>query len=388
MSQSPADPGARPRYRTISDKIEEKDAPTSGFDYLRLFLSLFILVWHSIYISGAHFDHWIWLSLWRPFPASLVPMFFALSGFLVAASLGRNPIHRFVTLRIVRIFPALTVEVALSALLLGLLFTSATPLHYLASPKMHAYFLNIIGIVHTNLPGVFAGNPHPGEINNQLWTIPFEFECYLALVIVAIVGLAARPHLFAVLVALAVVLITAKALLLTHHDPKAHEPGRLLVVTFLFGVIFYLWRAKIPYNAVLGGLSVVASVVLLESADLSYLAAAPLAYATLWIGLMRLPAIPFGDLSYGIYLFHFPIEQLVTHYLPAAAHSWWLISLISIPLVGFCAFLSWTFVERPILLRKALFLAGADWVQARCADALGRLGLPRWRGLPPADRFS
>ncbi|HEY6734770.1 MAG TPA: hypothetical protein VI256_13440 [Roseiarcus sp.] len=91
----------------------------------------------------------------------------------------------------------------------------------------------------------------------------------------------------------------------------------------------------------------------------SYLASFPVAYLTVWLGLRNPPRIPFGDLSYGVYLLHFPIEQTVMHLCPGAG-TWWRLTLITLPPTFACAWLSWNLVEQPILSRKASILAALD----------------------------
>ena len=102
---------------------------------------------------------------------------------------------------------------------------------------------------------------------------------------------------------------TAGAMLKNSVSPFAPLQGRVLVAAFLAGVAIHLYRDRIPYSSVIGVGAAIASVVLLQIADTAYLAAFPIAYLTVWIGLMRPSKIPFGDLSYGVYLFHFPVEQ-------------------------------------------------------------------------------
>ena len=133
----------------------------------------------------------------------------------------------------------------------------------------------------------------------------------------------------------------------------------MLVLCFLAAVALYLYRDTIPYSGLLGALSAVATAVFLQIPDASYLAAFPVAYLTVYLGLMRPPPIPFGDLSYGVYLFHWPIQQSVVHAFPSI-DSWWLMLLISLPLTAVCAWLSWNLIEKPILLRKKPILAAVD----------------------------
>ena len=97
----------------------------------------------------------------------------------------------------------------------------------------------------------------------------------------------------------------------------------------------------------------------MEIANTSYLAAFPIAYLTVWLGLRNPPRIPFGDLSYGVYLLHFPIEQTIMHLFPGAG-SWWRLTLMTLPPTFVCAWLSWNLVEHPILSRKTSILAALD----------------------------
>jgi peptidoglycan/LPS O-acetylase OafA/YrhL len=116
----------------------------------------------------------------------------------------------------------------------------------------------------------------------------------------------------------------------------------------------------IPYSRLLAAGSAILTVAFLQIPTLTYLAAFPLAYLTVWLGLTRPPKIPFGDLSYGLFLFHVPMEQTVMHLFPGLRHHWWLLSLISLPLTLAYAWLSWNLVEKRFLKHKKLFLAKAD----------------------------
>jgi peptidoglycan/LPS O-acetylase OafA/YrhL len=364
---------------TIQETMQRAGGVTTGFDYLRIGLAVAVLVWHSMPLSTGqgpgHLETEWWTGPLRFLPAAILPMFFALSGFLVAGSLGRTRLHQFVTLRVVRLIPALAVEIVLSALILGPILTSLPRPQYFANPQFHAYFLNIVGSIHYNLPGVFQDNPFPGAVNGQLWTIPFEMECYLALVLLSVFTLLKRRRAFALVVAAASVAITVRVLAGHPVDTTNHVPGRMLVLCFLAAVSLYSYRDVIPYSRSLGTTSAIAAAALLQEPNLSYLAAFPIAYLTVWLGLTRPPAIPFGDLSYGVYLFHFPIEQTVVHLFPGV-RSWWLLTLVALPLTTACAWLSWNLIEKPTLVRKKRILAAVDQAWA----TLTRLRRPApWR---------
>lgn len=346
---------------TLNEKMRAPGGFTTGFDYLRIFLSVSVLVMHSIALATGS-DTTIWTGPFRCIPATILPMFFALSGFLVTGSLQRVKLHQFITLRLVRLIPALAVEIAFSTLIIGLLVTTLSSQEYLSSHVTWKYFLNIVGYIHYLLPGVFAENVYPDVMNGQLWTIPFEFECYFSLVILSMIAIVKRRGWFSASLVVFCLLATVFSVV-THRgiDFSNHVPGRMLVASFLAAVSIYLYKDKLPLSNSAGVTSLLVSTFLLEYPELCYLAPFPIAYATVWIGLMRLPAIPFGDLSYGVFLFHFPVEQTLMHLFPGI-HAWWLLALMALPLTAMFAWLSWTFVEHPVLSRKKQILALSDRV--------------------------
>lgn len=176
----------------LSEKLN--GGPTSGFDYLRLILAIGVLAWHSYPLTQGDVAAGQFMSGWGGALVRLIlPMFFALSGFLVAASLERNTLGTFLAFRALRIAPALVVEITLSALILGPLLTTFSIGDYFGDPRLAKYFLNVVGYIHYQLPGLFAQNIYPNVVNGSLWTVPFELECYCALVVLALLRVMHRP---------------------------------------------------------------------------------------------------------------------------------------------------------------------------------------------------
>ena len=152
---------------TIGQRLTATRGRTTGFDYLRAGLSISVIAFHSVLTSyGEAHTRMVWNGWWRPFIAVILPAFFALSGFLVSASLVRSKtIQEFLTLRVVRLVPALFFEVTISALILGPLLTVFTLRDYFTSRLFRAYWLNIVGYIHFQLPGLFLDNPDPNMVN-------------------------------------------------------------------------------------------------------------------------------------------------------------------------------------------------------------------------------
>ncbi len=345
---------------------------STGFDYLRIGLSSAICLWHAWWVFAGqmawHLPIW---SGWLNFiPKAFVPLFFALSGFLVAGSLERNRLHHFLLLRALRIVPALAFEVVASACLIGLVFTALPPVRYVASPEFRLYFLNIIGFIHVTLPQVFPGNPLPNLMNPQLWTIPFELECYLAISVLAVLGFVWRRYYLALAVLAFVVLGTLYTVWKPNFSAQSaiegHIPGKILVLVFLTGVLLYRHRAHIPYNNWLGLASLLAMAIVFRFPTLYYFSALPVAYFAVWVGLKQPPAIPFGDLSYGVFLFHFPITQMVMA-LGGKSLTWWVFGPLSLVASALCAAVSWRLIEKPLLANKRAILGWVDntWSRLR-----------------------
>ena len=137
---------------------------------MRLGLACSIVGLHTILTGqGIPADVDLATGPWRPFLRLILPMFFALSGFLVGSSLERcRTLGMFLGLRAIRIYPALIVEVILSAFILGPLVTTFQLGDYFHDPLFRQYLLNAVGDVHFTLPGIFASNPLPNVMNGQL----------------------------------------------------------------------------------------------------------------------------------------------------------------------------------------------------------------------------
>lgn len=369
------------RACTIGQRVAETGGRTTGFDYLRIGLALAVMVWHSFPISyGKPFETMVLGSWARPMVAFILPAFFALSGFLVAGSLERNTsLLRFAALRAIRIMPALGVEVLLSALILGPLLTTVGLAAYLSDGEFHEYFLNVFGIIHFDLPGLFETNPIPRIVNGQLWTIPYELECYAALAGLAALGLVRRPMLMLAAVTglqLAVIVITYQPLVLGSPLPELGGvfSGRLLVMSFLWGVALFRLRDLVPFSGWLAVMAAALSIALMLVPSGDALAPLPIAYAVAYVGLQQLrstPMVALGDFSYGIFLYGFAVQQTVAS-LGAWTHHWYLSLALAVPLVTLFAAFSWYGVEKPALaLRKRLSVL--DPVDAWIGSAQGRL---------------
>lgn len=357
---------------SLADRLTETRYRPSGFDYMRVVLALGVITWHSWLTSyGEHHHFDLGQNLMAPIALLIVPMFFALSGFLVAGSFERcKTLISFLGLRVFRIIPALAVEVLLSALILGPLLTDLPLKAYFADPAFHVYFLNILGDIHYYLPGVFTNNP-VHLVNGQLWTVPYELACYIALTVLSIAGIAKRRHWLLAVMALLYVGQAANWVL--RPNPNFHGAGgSTLVMAFIAGLLVYAYRDRLPWSPRLFVPAAILSVLLIKLPDGMRFAALPIAYATIYLGLLnprRNRIVLSGDYSYGLYLYGFPIQQAVAAIDPSLRH-WYLNLLIAVPAAILVATGSWWLVEKPVLSRRHVLKTFEEWCLAR---------LPAWR---------
>jgi peptidoglycan/LPS O-acetylase OafA/YrhL len=295
-----------------------------------------------------------------------VTVFFALSGLMLARSWDRGrDIRRFAAARLLRIYPALIACGVVTAFAIGPLATALSPAAYYAARETLSYPLLIGALFNdADLPGVFATGPKPGAINFSLWTIKYELAAYVVFAVAAVLGLAGRRWL----VTAAAVGLAGAVVVLGRLDPvgalaPAVPAGRFFLA-FALGATAYAWRARLPLRldllaaATLAAFAVQALVPALAQAAFVALAS----YGALVVGSLRArgPAALAArhDLSYGLYLYGWPIQQLILPY--GDWHPLVHAAAASVPALGLAA-LSWFLVERPALslkVRRAQALTG------------------------------
>jgi len=217
------------------------------------------------------------------------------------------------------------------------------------------------------LPGVFTHNL-VDYVNGSLWTLPYELECYCALMVLYLAGFVRHRTRF--LVAIMAVLLLGYIWTFMRYKPIWDEgplPGRYLVMAFLVGVGLQRFSDKIRLNVWAFLACLAAGTFLSLWVETSLIATLPIAYATVYLGMLnpkKLPIILSGDYSYGLYLFAFPIQQAEVALFPA--YRWWGYNAVFALVLGFAyAAFSWWCVEKPILQHKRVIASTVErfWLQ-------------------------
>jgi peptidoglycan/LPS O-acetylase OafA/YrhL len=291
-----------------------------------------------------------------------VALFFILSGFLITKSYDTAPnAVAFLARRALRILPALLVVVALTVLVLGPLVTTLPLAEYFSRFETYRYFVRFTS-VQLGLPGVFESNPAAGVVNTSLWTLRHEGFVYLEVLLLGTLGLLGRRIAFGLLGAS----LFAHAALTSFPALAARDPHWFWLNLSAFhsyfwaGAFYYLSRKTLVMSRGLAAAAAFAVAACVVGGPVQPVYAVCGGYLTIYAAYaLWLPGRKFtrqGDFSYGLYVFGYPLQQLVTQELGG---TWWQVFLVSYPLTLACAYASWHLVERPALRLKRLIGSSA-----------------------------
>lgn len=325
----------------------------NNFNLMRLIAAWLVIYGHSRAITASPgMDLVTRLTGFRYAGAVAVDVFFVVSGFLIAASLERNTTRGYLIARALRIVPALLACVLLTALVMGPVVTTAAD--YWSRPDAWRY-IAVNASLWSNaffLPGVFQTLPRTA-VNGSLWTLPIEAKLYLALLAAWRLGVL-TPRRYTPLWALA---LAGAACVVWWRHPLPDYLADLINCTafFITGTLLWVHRQTIRLS-IWPLLALLAAAAALRGTSWCYAAYFPLlAYATLYLALVpRLPLIERTDLSYGVYLYGWPMQQLA---FIAGATTVFANTFLASVLALACAALSWFLIERPALRWKRRLLA-------------------------------
>lgn len=325
------------------------------FTPIRLGLASAVLIEHAVIVTqGPAQPAPMTINTWSLSYAA-VNAFFILSGFLIADSLEhrRDP-FTYAASRFARLMPALAALSLIAVVGIGPFVTSLDPAAYWASLQTWTFPLQVLAFLNTSQgpAGIFSTNPWAGEFSAPLWTLRYEVIAYAAAALLFFTPLPWSRR--AVLVYLLIAGVAYMAL--RYLWPEA--PGLILASArlgsaFLIGMAVYLWRDRLPVAAWIGLAALPVWLALGATPTAELAMNVVIASVLFWVAFARL-GLPTGralpDWSYGIYIWHYPVMQIVVHAYPAASP--WLIFAIAAPVTAMIAALSWRFIEKPALGRK------------------------------------
>lgn len=356
---------------TIQDTLKDRE---NNFTLLRLLAAMAVLYGHSwplsLGLKGGEdpISNFLIRFLGASLPSLAVNLFFVTSGFLVAASyVQRENLFAFIEARLLRIYPGLIVAVFF-CVFVGFLVTTESILSYFSSPTTWSYLKHnmlLVTGIQFDLPGVFVSNPYPGSVNGSLWTLPIEVWMYFWVAVLGSLSLLKGKksfNLFFIFLCLMYAQSSSGNFFIAH-EPRTAQ----LALLFMLGTFFYVNRDKMPLGFVsLSALALLVYVTLAFPFSL-FIKSIFFSYFVLLLALhpkLKLPSIDrWGDISYGIYIYAFPVQQTLAYLMPQVQPiSMFIISTI---ITFVLAMLSWHLVEKPALKMKGKLPFGRHFDDVR-----------------------
>lgn len=333
------------------------DGHANRFDHVRLAAAALVIISHCWPLFGGGKEPVRVLTGHVTAGEIAVAIFFVVSGFLVYRSAETSDSWmRFALARFLRIVPGVTVCALFCILVVGLGATRLGAFEYLTSLQTWAFMKNAFPIaIAYNLPGVFESNVYPKAVNGSLWTLPVEIRLY---VVCGLTYYILRSRYTAPVLAVAG-LLAATWILPTYGSGARNSTYWIAHYGYYFfaGSALYVWRDRIPLHGIIVAVLTALTISTLQTPFYPFAEAVMLPYTVMWLvfpdlggrqggALMRIP-----DISYGLYIYGFPVQQTVSH-LYGQTLPFFACMLLSLAAATVLAVLSWYLVEKPCLKLK------------------------------------
>ena len=305
---------------SLSQHLQCKD---NNFNLLRLIVASTVVYQHCYTLLGYDYRQYSYLiKIINP-----VAVFFIISGFLISKSWDNSlNILIYARKRISRIFPALVASLLITIFIIGPICTNLSLEAYFSDISIYRYFLNNL-IFNTNyfLSTVFAENPFK-YANGALWSLMPEVFCYIMLAFFGNVTKKykySQPHFH--LLVIAILLIAYQDVL---SRPQINKEYLEKIIYFAIGASYYRYRQYIYLNGKVAIFLLLSYLINQQFYCNIYFNWLLLPYLVFYFSFVRFGSscwsfsrwglANFGkksDLSYGIYIYHFPIQQTIIHFL-------------------------------------------------------------------------
>jgi peptidoglycan/LPS O-acetylase OafA/YrhL len=365
---------------------EAFDPRANSIGFLRWLMAFLVIFSHAGPLGGFYGSHDLGttISSEQSLGGVAVAGFFFFSGFLITKSrMGKSTIFRYFWRRALRIFPAFWAALLATGFILAPIawihetgsidgfWTADTesPLTYFVNNMWLSLGQRNIAEMGGSLPLASLGGY---DWNGSAWTLLYEFKAYIIVGFMGLFGLFAHRYLAS---AVAVAIIVLNAMTWSGAgDVSAINPAlanyfnAMFLAPFAFGMLFALWADKIPIDDRLAVFAIAVALVTYDIGGWNIYGQYGFCYFLMWFSIRatRLKNWErFGDLSYGIYIFAWPVMQFGAFF-HLQDRGWLVYHLSVVVVVHVLAYISWHLIEKPAMSLK-------NWTPRPIEIALDRL---------------
>ena len=378
MTEAPtARPAVPPRVRTVGNSFSTR---ANSIGFFRWLLAFSVIFSHAGPLAGFYDqeDLGVQISDEQSLGGVAVAGFFFFSGFLITRSRARTGMVRYFWRRCLRIMPAFWCALLLTAFVLGPIAwakeqgdlsgyfgaESDSPLTYVWQNMFLVLNQRNIAGMGTSLPFADIGGY---DWNGSAWTLQYEFKAYILVGVLGIVGYAASRWLSAIA---ALGIIAFNALLWSGHiapatwDTPLQAPfghpflsdafNPMLIAPFAFGMLFAIWGKYIPVHWAPAVVGLGIAIVTFDLGGWNVGGQYGLLYFMMWAAMSWTKLQhweKFGDFSYGVYIFAWPLMQFVSYFglEKAGMLAYFAVIVVATHAIAFC---SWHLIEKPAMSLK------------------------------------
>ncbi len=322
------------------------------FDFIRYFFTISIIIVHFCYLNDIK-------EFWFISGVTGVRAFFIISGFLIFYShIEKQSIRYYIEKRIRRILPPY-ISVVILCTIAGIFMTQLSFKDYISNSETYRYLianLSFLNFLQPTLPGVFESNPIMA-INGSLWTMKVEVMFYIS--VPFIFWILKRYNKLGIMITIFLIAIIYEYYFTRLYEQTNNDFYLLIrkqfgsqLIYFYSGTFILLYfDLFIKYLKFLFPIAILVYYFQSSCFLLGYLE--PLALATIIIGFAYSMKYlnylrKYDNISYGMYLYHFPVTQAVVYYI--APHTTIYITFIlSLSLTIAVSLISWILIEKPII---------------------------------------
>lgn len=359
----------------VKNISESLNGHRNSFGAIRLGLALLVIVSHSFPLGGWGTDPTSAWSGQTHIGTIAVIGFFGVSGYLVTKSAVSADVVQFFWRRALRLLPAFWLSLAVVAFVLGPIVwlmdgrelgsyfspTNDGPVGYVVSNvTTFVKQWGIHDIFQTTTPfGVETGD---SAVNGSIWTLRHELLAYVVVGGFAVIGALRHSRVLVPILA---------AFLAILHIINTASPGAAgqiffvlgmtkvlpLLYAFFVGSTFALYSRQIPVTTAMGIGAAAVFFLTWWKGGLYTFGVPAFVYMLIWLAsalpkrMQKIGNEGRPDLSYGVYLYGWPVQQFLA-YVGLASAGYVVYTLASVALSLAFAVLSWYLIERPALALK------------------------------------